>query len=728
LIIVIVCIIVTPQSKKADKSEAVPAFWDDHLHTNKSTAMLPYARGRKEDVSDTHFIFVVTSWRYGMFRLNPFVRVGLCLSAISCAWPVLAVDDDGETMVVTASSVEQNLKDAPASISVITQEDLQRKPVQNLKDVLKEVPGVQLTNEGDNRKGVSIRGLDSSYTLILVDGKRVNSRNAVFRHNDFDLNWIPVDSIERIEVVRGPMSSLYGSDALGGVVNIITKKIGQKWSGTVTVDTTVQEHRDRGDTYNGQFFTSGPLIDGVLGMKAYGSLAKREKDDPQNSTTTDTGETPRIEGFSSRDGNVEFAWTPNQNHDFTAGYGFDRQDRDSDSLDKNRLERQNYSVSHNGRWDYGTSELKYYGEKVENKNPGNSSPITSESNTVDGKYTLPLTAINQFLTVGGEWRHDKLSDAVNLTGGSSSKTSASQYALFVEDEWRIFEPLALTTGVRMDDHETYGEHWSPRAYLVYNATDTVTVKGGWATAFKAPSLLQLSPDWTSNSCRGACKIVGSPDLKPETSESWELGLYYMGEEGWLEGVESSVTVFRNDVKDRISISRTSDVNAAPGYQNFVGFETGANGRRIPVFSYYNVNKARIQGVETELKIPFNDEWKLSINYTYNDGRDVSNGENKPLSDLPFHTANGTLDWKPLALEDWSFYVSGHYTGQKRADSATAKTPGGYTIWNTGAAWQVTKDVKLRAGVLNLGDKDLSRDDYSYNEDGRRYFMAVDYRF
>lgn len=96
--------------------------------------------------------------------------------------------------------------------------------------------------------------------------------------------------------------------------------------------------------------------------------------------------------------------------------------------------------------------------------------------------------------------------------------------------------------------------------------------------------------------------------------------------------------------------------------------------------------------------------------------------------LPFHTANGTLDWKPLALEDWSFYVSGHYTGQKRADSATAKTPGGYTIWNTGAAWQVTKDVKLRAGVLNLGDKDLSRDDYSYNEDGRRYFMAVDYRF
>lgn len=662
-----------------------------------------------------------------MFRFNPFVRVGLCMSAVTLAWPVAAATDDGETMVVTASAIEQNLKDAPASISVITQQDLQRRPVQNLKDVLKEVPGVQLTNEGDNRKGVSIRGLDSSYTLILIDGKRVNSRNAVFRHNDFDLNWIPVDAIERIEVVRGPMSSLYGSDALGGVVNIITKKIGQKWHGSVTVDSTIQEHRDRGDTYNGQFFTSG-VIDGVLGMKAYGSLAKREKDEQQSSATTATGETPRIEGFTSRDGNVEFAWTPNENHDVTAGYGFDRRDRDSDSLDKNRLERQNYALSHNGRWDLGNSELKFYGEKVENKNPGNSSPITSESNSIDGKYVLPLASVNQFLTFGGEWRHDKLSDAVNLTGGSSTKTSASQYALFLEDEWRIFEPLALTTGIRMDDHETYGDHWSPRAYLVYNATDTLTVKGGWATAFKAPSLLQLSPDWATNSCRGGCRIIGSPDLKPETSESWELGLYYRGEEGILEGVEASVTTFRNDVDNRISISRTPDVNAAPGYSNFVGFETNSRGQRVPVFRYYNVNKARIQGVETELKVPFNEAWKLSLNYTYNDGRDVSNGGNKPLSDLPFHTANGTLDWKPVQLEDWSFYVSGNYTGRKRADSATAKTPGGYVVWDTGAAWQATKNVKLRAGVLNVGDKDLKRDDYGYTEDGRRYFMAVDYRF
>lgn len=648
-----------------------------------------------------------------MFRLNGVMRAGIFTSVLAVTLPVNAAGEDAsDTMVVTASANEINLQDAPASISVITSEEIKRKPVQNLRDVLREVPGVQLTNEGDNRKGVSLRGLDSSYTLILIDGKRVSSRNAVFRHNDFDLNWIPVDAIERIEVVRGPMSSLYGSDALGGVVNIITRKVGKAWHGTLSADTTIQEHRDRGDSYNGNFFTSGPLIDDLLGVKVYGNLGKREKDDaPAN------GESARIEGYTTRNGNAEFTLTPTDNQEIGLGYGFDRQDRDSDSLDKNRLERQNYSISHNGRWGFGNTELRFYGDKVDNYT---SKTITSRNNSLDGKLVLPLMDINQLLTFGGEWRHDKLSDAVNLKG--SGNNSASQYALFVEDEWRLLESLALTGGVRMDDHETYGDHWSPRLYLVWNATDNVTVKGGWANAFKAPSLLQLSPDWQSNSCRGSCAVVGSPDLKPETSESFELGLYWRGDEGLLDGVTGSITAFQNNVDDMISISRTSDKTLAPGYSNYVGVNEDGN----PVFRYYNVNKARITGLETELKVPLTDRWKLTLNYTYSDGRDLSNGGNKPLRELPLHTANGTLDWTPV--DDWNVYLQANYSGERRTLNNDGVTPGGYVLWNSGASWQATKAVKLRAGVQNLLDKDFSRDDYGFNEDGRRYFLAMDYSF
>lgn len=653
-------------------------------------------------------------------KFTPAVKAGLFAQLIAATMPVMAeeaseVKENEDQMVVTASSVEQNLKDAPASISVITREDLQRKPVQNLKEVLKDVPGVQLTNESDNRQGVSIRGLGSSYTLILVDGKRVNSRNAVFRHNDFDLSWIPAESIERIEVVRGPMSSLYGSDALGGVVNIITRKVGTEWHGTLSADTTVQEHRDRGDSGNGNFFASGPLVDDLLGVKVYGALGKRNKDQA-SSASGSTGQ-PRIEGYTSRNANVEFSLTPDKDQDITFGYGMDRQDRDSDTLDKNRIERENYSLGHAGRWGVANTELRFYGEKIENKN---AETITSKNNALDGKVVIPLGDYTQFLTFGGEYRNDKLEDAVNMKNGGS--VQANQYALFLEDEWHIFENLTLTGGVRMDDHENYGVNWSPRAYLVYNATDTVTLKGGWASAFKAPSLLQLSPDWLSGSCRGSCNVVGNKDLKAETSESMEFGLYYAGQRGWLEDVTASATVFQNDIDDMITVIRTANRSLAPSYPNFAGFDASGN----PIFRYYNVNKARIRGLETELGLPVADKLNLRLNYTYNDARDLSNGGNKPLSELPFHTTNATLDWKPL--EDWSFYLSANYKGKSRTVTDGNATPGGYTTWNTGGSYQVNKAVKIRAGVLNLTDKDLNRDDYSYNEDGRRYFAAVDYSF
>lgn len=131
-------------------------------------------------------------------------------------------------------------------------------------------------------------------------------------------------------------------------------------------------------------------------------------------------------------------------------------------------------------------------------------------------------------------------------------------------------------------------------------------------------------------------------------------------------------------------------------------------------------------METSLQMPFDEQWKLTLNYTYNDGRDLSNGGDAPLSELPLHNANGTLDWKPL--NDWSFYLAVNYTGEQRSITADGGTPGGYVTWDLGGAWRATKNVKLRGGVLNMGDKDLNRDDYSFTEDGRRYFVALDYRF
>lgn len=519
------------------------------------------------------------------------------------------------------------------------------------------------------------------------------------------------------------MFFFYGFDVFGGVVNIIIKKIGQKWIGMLSVDIIIQEYCDCGDIYNGQFFISGLLIDGVFGMKVYGSLVKCVKDDLQLFSNV-IGEMLCIEGFISCDGNVEFVWMLNENYDFIVGYGFDCQDCDFDFFDCNCFEWENYFLSYNGCWDIGNSEFKFYGEKVDNKNSGQSGIIILESNVIDGKYVLLLGMINQLVIFGGEWCYDKLKDLVNLSSGGQLML-VSQYVLFIEDEWCIIELLVLIIGICMDDYQIYGDYWSLCVYLVYNVIDIVIVKGGWVMVFKVLLLLQFNFDWIINFCCGLCSIVGNLDLKLEISESFEFGFYYCGEEGWFENVEGSIIIFQNNVDDMIDVLCIFSVSEVLGYLNFVGWKI-VNGKCVLIFCYFNVNKVCIKGVEMEVKILFGDEWKLMVNYIYNDGCDLSNGGDKLLQMLLFYIVNGMFDWK--LLDDWFFYVMVNYIGQQCVVSVIGKMLGGYILFDVGVVWQVIKNVKLCFGVQNVGDKDLSWDDYSYIEEGCCYFMVVDYCF
>lgn len=188
-----------------------------------------------------------------MSRLNPSkvalaVTLGLVVSAQVNAEESVKAD---ETVVVTAAGYEQVVTNAPASVTVLTQEDLASRYYRDVTDALTNVPGVVVTGGGDT-KDISIRGMGSKYTLILVDGKRLSSRQT--RPNSdgpgIEAAWLPpLEAIERIEIIRGPMSTLYGSEAMGGVINIITKKAGQNWSGKVQLSTVLQENRDSGDEH-----------------------------------------------------------------------------------------------------------------------------------------------------------------------------------------------------------------------------------------------------------------------------------------------------------------------------------------------------------------------------------------------------------------------------------------------------------------------------------------------
>ena len=206
-------------------------------------------------------------------------KVAVCVMAALAAQVMAAQAANKEDVIVvtTASGFQQKIEDAAATISVVSREQLEDKAYRDVTDALKDVPGVVVTGGGSS-SDISIRGMDPKYTMILVDGKRVASRETRPNSDNsgIEQGWLPpLTAIDRIEVVRGPMSSLYGSDAMGGVINIITRKAQGEWHASVRTDATITESKDSGNTGQGSFFAAGPLVDNLLSMKVNGQYSHR---------------------------------------------------------------------------------------------------------------------------------------------------------------------------------------------------------------------------------------------------------------------------------------------------------------------------------------------------------------------------------------------------------------------------------------------------------------------
>lgn len=654
--------------------------------------------------------------------------VALVLLGLLYGAPALAAEETASelaSVVVTASATEQTLATAPATVSVISREQLEKEPVRDLTEVLKKEAGLSVKRSG-NRDTLVMRGLDSAYVLMMVDGRRIDSTSGVFRGNDFDTGWIPLEAIERIEVVRGPMSSLYGSDAMGGVVNIITKAVPDEWHTSLQGNATFAENRKSGDAGQGSFYTAGKLSD-TVGLALYGSLAEREEDDDDINPSGIDG----LDAMRDKSVGSKLSWQAAANQRVTTT--LDYSDRYHDFQ---QLERVAGEVRHDGQWDFGDSKLSVQADQTKNKVgnvSGKVNPNKAQNLLLNGSLDLPLDTANQLLTLGGEWRYQSLDDASSFVGlpgadndGNLGSESVTQYALFAEDAIGLREDLILTLGARLDKHEHFGSHLSPRAYLNWLLDDHWVVKGGWGQAFKAPTLLQNSPNWGSASCGSAtagCWIIGNPDLKPETSNSYELGL--LADYGSWGG---GITLFYNDIKDMIDItSRTKDVTQAPSYDNFVGFLP--DGR--PIFEYQNVASVETKGVELTGRYRIAPRWDINAAYTYLDATNKSYDYDLPLVYRPEHEANASLNW--AVSERLSSFLAANYTGaQYTSVPTTGKNMvknGGYTTFDLGGSYQVTASTKLGFGVLNFTDKTieptLSTD---FNLEGRRYYASFNTRF
>lgn len=667
--------------------------------------------------------------------------------------------------VITASGFEQKITDAPASISVISNEDLQQNRYANLAQALDGVEGVDI-RQGTGKTGgldISIRGLPSEYTLILIDGRRQNTAGNVTPNgfNETATSFMPpLSAIERIEVIRGPMSTLYGSDAMGGVVNIITKKVGTEWASSVTVDHTFQEDSDYGATSNASLYTSGPLIDGLLGLAVRGSLYDREESDltfDNDTNVSKRGASP-VEGRNYTAG-VRLNLTPNADHDISLDLDRSAQRYENDDCqlgnldgksggnastgcttdapllangyaDRLRFEREQIALSHQGRLGFGTttsslthSTTETIGRTIPGNPIGNSyvgypdivigsdRELESRDIVFDTKLVAPVGQ-SHIATVGAQWWDAEVTDGI-----ADETFQQTSWALFAEDEWRILDDLALTLGGRYEDHEAFGGNFSPRAYIVWNTTDNWTLKGGVSKGYKTPTLNQLHDGISGVTGQGAILTIGSPNLEPETTTNTEFGAYYDN----LDNFSANVTLFHNRFKDKID-DGTPIANCfsstTPNQPGCISFGSGFTQDSFSQST--NIGKAETQGIELGSRWEFAPAWSLSANYTYTDSEQKS-GINKgaPLTNTPDHLLYARLNW--AATQRINLWFKGEYRSERarftdRYENLTAANRAlqdaagdlkAYQVFHLGGSLQATDDLTLNATIYNLLGKDFT---------------------
>lgn len=645
------------------------------------------------------------------------------------------------TIVVTATGYEQDLSQAPASMTVIDRAELEKREYNDINDVLRNSPGIVVTGAG-SAQTISIRGMASNYTLFLVDGKRQFAKDVNPNGDDFgfEKNILPpIAAIERIEIIRGPASTLYGTDAMGGVINIITKKVTDQWTGTVELGTTIQDQGDSGDTKNGSVYVAGPLIPNKLGLQVGLNKQKRDED-------------AYIGGFRKNENeslNTRLTYIINNDHDLAFDANFVKQEGEA-TLGKtvrpsrtavnsySRNYRDVYAITHNGRFTDNLDSTTYL-QYENSRNPDRENTVLGtkgielETWTFNNQWNWSLN--HHVLSFGAYYKDEALNDKGtnrNPNIPNFSELTRWSAAAFLEDTWSITEKFNLTGGLRYDYDENYAGHVSPRLYGVYNLNDDLTIKGGISTGYKQPDIRSATSGFYSvtggggaPTSTGRAIIRANPDLKPETSVTSELGLSWNN-----DYFKTTLTGYFTQFKDKITEVRTceTDTDGSLTNRDNVPVWKCAEGS-IPFYfisDRINVDKAELKGIELTLDSELNEYTRLTANYTFTD-TEIKSGafKGRPLNAMPEHMFNITMDYDINdALNMWSRLHYRTETSAYLSRTSMSNPNPGYTMIDLGLNYKFTSNLKGKFGVYNLLDKREQDANGDQLLDGRRYGVSL----
>jgi vitamin B12 transporter len=587
-------------------------------------------------------------------------------------------------MLISANRQVEARNDSSAANTVFTREDIDRLQPSDVPDLLRRVPGVQVAQAGGRGSlpGIYIRGTQSAQSLVLVDGQRIGSSTS----GDSNLQHLNIEQIERVEVLRGSRSVIYGSDAIGGVIQIFTRRgteqglqprmhvgfgsnqtwersvglsggdektrfnLGASLDETAGIDRTHESYPSDGDhdAYRNKSTSlslSHALTDDIeIGANLLDSRGKSEFDNPFGTYQQQPYSDFNVSSFSGyMDARVSEHW-------------------------KTRLE-------------LGHSENR---EQVKDRLSDEHSVFNTYRDSVNWQNDVSLNSRNS-LILGGDWYEDRINSDFDDFGNRNSLDEDSRWnrAAFIQHRYQA-DSFSTELGLRHDDNQQFGSQntWSGSFTLPLNSDNDLLLS--YSEGFRAPTFNDLYYPNYSN-----------PNLKPETSKSYELQ--------WRSQLSDSsrleASIYRTDLEDAIIF--------------------GSNSRPE------NVASARINGFEAALKQELFD-WQSNLGVSIIDPRDRDTGHTLA------RRARRTLSWDlDRQFDQVSLGASWQAVSSSYDDKDNTQALGGYALFGLRSSWALNREIKLDLKVDNIFDKSYSRANYSYDgsqygyrEEGRGWMFGV----
>mgnify|MGYP000936083066 FL=1 len=598
-----------------------------------------------------------------------------------------------DEIIVTASRTEQEVKETPSAVEVITRADIDKMGAETLAQALKLALGIDIQENAMVGNRSAMRGMNTNQTLILIDGRRVRTENTSETMNYYELQRVNMDDVERIEIVRGAVSSLYGSEALGGVINVIRKRPANAQT-SLTLDWTTHQS-DQGIR----------LDSGKVGKWAF-STSFKHMDVRERGTDAGSNMYGK-KYFFNIDGRMDVA----ANKWLDVFFDYMKEDlymKDSltqgTSYDHDRIST---GVKYSGRDSRGDYEIQTYytyfdkNQRTRNRTSGtlhSFDDMKYNSLIFDGRRSMQI-APNQLLTVGGEYRKEDY-ESTRIKGSATrtlegvtdqlGDSSMNFAALYVQDEWMASPRWLLIPSIRWDYNDVFGSEVTGKFGTTYKINKGLRFKANVGTAYRAPTASELYFDWrhTPNAMMNV-HIVGNPDLTPEKALNFDIGIE--GERGKTSG---KLTYFHNKVEDLININTV--VTILPGFPP----------RRLATGTYQNIDNATIQGVEFEAKQDLGNGFALRGLYTYLDAQDDGTGAR--LTGRARHKASLQLSWDDPRhgwnATLWNDWISG-YRYAETVNRRTVYKDAAISLLNFVVTKKFNDQFSAYLGVDNLLNKE-----------------------